>query len=33
MKLEAAIVHFGIAIATGYKWIHRWNNEGVDFGG
>lgn len=30
MKLEAAIVHFGIGIATGYKWIRRWNNEGVE---
>ena len=30
MKLEAAIAHFGIGIATGYKWIRRWNNEGVE---
>ena len=30
MKLEAAIANFGIGIATGYKWIRRWNNEGVE---
>jgi putative transposase len=30
MKLETAIAHFGIGIATGYKWIRRWNNEGVE---
>ena len=30
MKLEAAIAHFGIGIAAGYKWIRRWNNEGVE---
>jgi len=30
MKLEAAIAYFGIGIATGYKWIRRWNSEGVE---
>ena len=30
MKLEEATVHCGICIATGYKWIRRWNSEGVE---
>ncbi|MCX9085822.1 MAG: IS630 family transposase [Candidatus Methanoperedens sp.] len=30
MKLEGAIAHFGIGIATGYKWVRRWNSEGVE---
>lgn len=30
MRLEEAANHFGIGIATGYKWIRRWNCEGVE---
>ena len=30
MRLEEATAHFGICIATGYKWIRRWNPEGVE---
>lgn len=29
-KIEEAVTHFGIAIPTAYKWIRRWNNEGVE---
>jgi len=30
MKLKEAAACFGIGIATGYKWIRRWNSEGVE---
>ena len=30
MKLREAANCFGIGIATGYKWIRRWNSEGVE---
>jgi putative transposase len=30
MKLKDAAACFGIGIATSYKWIRRWNNEGVE---
>jgi len=30
MKIEEGASHFGIAIPTAYKWIRRWNSEGVE---
>ena len=30
IKTEEAAGHFGIAIPTAYKWISRWNSEGVE---
>ena len=29
MRIEEAAAHWEICIATGYKWIRRWNSEGV----
>jgi len=30
MELKEAAAHFGIGIATGYKWVRRWNGKGVE---
>jgi transposase len=30
MEVKEATAYFGIGIATGYKWIRRWNSEGKE---
>jgi transposase len=30
MGVKEATVYFGIGIATGYKWLRRWNSEGKE---
>lgn len=30
MKVEETITHFGVSVATGYNWVHRWNSEGIE---